>query len=306
MCNVDDAVTFCTNTSDCGGQACSEAGRCSNNPNAYCYLIGQACPSTWGTCQSQTSYLCAPKDSCDAANYATPGVPFGTLPGAQVALGTALTSKKPFGGTPTSAAIAAAEQQAFAYANANAGHTVAVVLVTDGLPTQCNTNVDDIASAAKIGADAKPKIRTFVIGVFGASDQATAQANLDKIAGAGDGGKAFIVGVGANTTKDFVAAMNSVRGKALPCDYKVPQPDGGIPDYGKVNVRHTSPTGTKTVYPYAKNEAGCANGGGWYFDVDPSGGSPPGKIILCPDTCTAANGAGGQVDVVLGCQTVVR
>jgi hypothetical protein len=100
--------------------------------------------------------------------------------------------------------------------------------------------------------------------------------------------------------------MNAVRGKALPCEYKVPQPDGGIPDYGKVNVRHTSPAGAKTVYPYAKSAAGCGMEGGWYFDADPSTGATPAKIVLCPASCTAANGAGGQIDVVLGCTTVVR
>lgn len=308
MCPADNGIVFCDTDADCGGVSgsCKEAGKCSNEPTAFCNNIGLACPNNWGTCQSQTSYTCIPKDVCADANYATPVVPFTPLPAAAIPIGTALANKKPFGGTPTSAALANAETQAYSHANANAGHTVAIVLVTDGLPTQCNADIDAIAAVAKVGADAKPPIRTFVIGVFSAAEAANAQSNLDKIAAGGGTNKAFIVGVGGNTTKDFVAAMNEVRGKALPCDYRLPQPDGGIPDYGKVNVRHTSPAGAKTVYPNVKNAAGCASGGGWYFDTEPTGGATPGKIILCPATCTEANSAGGQVDVVLGCQTVVR
>lgn len=308
MCPADQGVVFCDTDADCGGAAnsCRPAGKCSNEPTAFCNNIGDVCPNNWGTCQTQASFTCIPKDVCADANYATPVVPFATLPAAAIPIGSALANKKPFGGTPTSAALANAEKNAFAYAQANAGHTVAILLVTDGLPTQCNPDIDAVAAVAKVGADATPKIRTFVIGVFSAAEAANAQTNLDKIAAGGGTNKAFVVGIGGNTTKDFIAAMNEVRGKALPCDYVLPSPDGGIPDYGKVNVQHTSPGGAKTVYPNVKNAGGCASGGGWYFDTGPSAGSPPGKIILCPATCTEANGAGGQVDVVLGCQTVVR
>jgi hypothetical protein len=315
-CDTNTEVRFCDDDQDCPVGDCINAGVCEKDPTAYCNLSASECLGAQGTvCQNQPAFVCAPRDSCLQANYETPVVPFGTLPANAVAINTAIASKKPFGGTPTAPALAAAEIKAHEYALNNAGHTVAIVLVTDGLPstalcTSVDNTIDSVAALAKVGADAKPKIRTFVIGVFSAAEQAdpakNPQANLDKIAAAGDTGKAFIVGVNANTTKDLVAAMNQVRGKALPCEYNVPQPAGGIPDYGKVNVRHTAPSGAKVVYPNVANAAACGTGGGWYFDTPPSAGAPPAKIILCPATCTEANTAGGQVDVVLGCQTVVR
>jgi hypothetical protein len=310
-CDTNTEVKFCDGNGDCDAVNCINAGVCAGDPTAYCNLAASECNAAQGTtCQAQPSFVCAPRDACLESNYDTPVVAFGALPANSVAINTALASKKPFGGTPTVAALTSAEKKAYEYALANAGHTVAIVLVTDGLPTQCSGTIDNVSALAKVGADAKPKIRTFVIGVFSAAEQANPQkdpqGNLDKIAAAGDTGKAFIVGVNANTTKDFIAAMSQVRGKALPCEYNVPQPDGGIPDYAKVNVRHTAPNGTKVVYPNVANAAACGTGGGWYFDTPPSAGAPPGKIILCPATCNEANTAGGQVDVVLGCQTVVR
>jgi hypothetical protein len=41
---------------------------------------------------------------------------------------------------------------------------------------------------------------------------------------------------------------------------------------------------------------------GWYYD-DPAA---PSSIIFCPQTCSSAQGdAAAQVDIVVGCETVV-
>jgi hypothetical protein len=75
-----------------------------------------------------------------------------------------------------------------------------------------------------------------------------------------------------------------------------------------VNVKFTKADGTASVFPQAKGGASaCDAGGGWYYDVDPAAGTPT-KITLCPASCDAvkAAGSGSKVDVLLGCQTIVK
>ena len=51
------------------------------------------------------------------------------------------------------------------------------------------------------------------------------------------------------------------------------------------------------------NMANCpANGNGWYYDNP----AAPTQIILCPASCTLVEGdMTGEVDVTLGCSTVI-
>lgn len=306
-------VKWCNTKQDCAaGASCVPAGRCSIDRNAYCANIGGPCDNdpngfSRGTCEDQTGkYQCQNANSCEAADYAKPAVAIQPLPGAAPALASALAAKVPEGSTPTSAALSGAVDHAKAFAAANTTHTVAVVLVTDGLPSVCDQDMGNI-SAIAAGALASAKIRTYVVGIFAADQQGTAKTNLDRIAKGGGTGQAFIVSVGSKTQQELLEALNTIRGNALPCEYNVPKPASGIPDYGKVNVQHTTPTGNKALFGYSKTAASCdPQAGGWYYDVDPSGGGTPTKIVLCPASCSAVKSAGGQVDVVLGCQTVVR
>jgi hypothetical protein len=152
-------------------------------------------------------------------------------------------------------------------------------------------------------------VKTFVIGVFASNEAATAKPNLDTIAKGGGTNQALIVNTGGNVQADFQAAMAQIRGAALPCDYKVPSPQSGTPDFGRVNVKFTDGAGKASVFPEAKGGASsCDAGGGWYYDVDPSTGGTPTKITLCPASCDAIKngGNGSKVDVLLGCQTIVK
>lgn len=306
-------VKWCNVKQDCGATAsCVPAGRCSIDRNAYCANIGGACDNdpngfSRGTCEDQTGkYQCQNANSCEAADYAKAAVAIQALPGAASDLAAALAAKKPEGSTPTSAALTGATDHAKAFAAANATHTVAVVLVTDGLPSVCDQDIGNI-SAIAASALASAKIRTYVVGIFAADQQSTAKTNLDQIAKGGGTNQAFIVSVGSQTQQELLDALNTIRKSALPCEYNVPKPAEGIPDYGRVNVQHTTPTGNKSLFGYSKTAAACdAQGGGWYYDVDPASGGTPTKIVLCPASCSAVKSAGGQVDVVLGCQTVVR
>ena len=78
----------------------------------------------------------------------------------------------------------------------------------------------------------------------------------------------------------------------------------GAPDYFKVNVQFTN-NGESTVIDYKANAQACGTGPGWYYDVDPTNGATPGKIILCPSSCDSvkAGGPNAKIDVLLGCKT---
>jgi hypothetical protein len=188
---------------------------------------------------------------------------------------------------------------------------VVTVLATDGLPTQCTPEtISAVAALARDGVSRNPSISTFVIGVFGAADvNAGAPANLDAIAQQGGTNKAFIVDTQGDVTKQFQDALDAIRGARLACQYQVPEPmNGGTLNYDReVNVTLTNGVQKTFVY-YVKNQAGCdASTGGWYYDIEPSAGTPT-KIIACPTTCSAFEAApnGASVSIELGCETVVK
>src|SRR5262249_28066073 len=144
--------------------------------------------------------------------------------------------------TPTSAALTGGLAYTKGFASANAGHAVVLVLATDGLPTRCPPY--DGAGIAGIAGGGLPAVKTFVIGVFATGFAAAGKANLDAIAKAGGTNQALIVSTSGNVTADFQKAMDQIRGAALPCDYKIPTPASGTPDFGHLNVKFTKGDGT--------------------------------------------------------------
>jgi hypothetical protein len=296
----------CNGASDCPGanNACVPFGRCSGNINYVCTNINGSCGANFGKCNA-TAHYCENPDTCVASEYATPAVPIASLPGAAGAITTSLNQHGPNGLTPTSGALQGAVDEAKTYATANAGHTVVVVLATDGLPTECDQNIANISGIAAAAAGGSPAVKTFVIGVFTSTEAATAQANLDQIAAGGGTGKSFIINTSQNVEQQFLAALNQIRGSALPCEYTLPIPESGTPDYGKVNVEYTAGNGTKSVIPYVKAAGNCGPQGGWYYDADPANGGKPTKVEMCPATCAMLKSdPKGRIDVLQGCSTV--
>jgi hypothetical protein len=302
----------CNTKSDCpgGNSQCLPAGQCSIEKNVYCAQFGASCGNDAngyprGTCQQITTSSCVNGDSCTATDYSTPAVAISALPGGAAGIVGALGAKGPEQETPTSAALQGAVNEAKTYAGANAGHTVVAVLATDGLPSECDTNIGNIAGIASAAVAGAPSVKTFVIGIFTTNEASTAKPNLDQIAAAGGTSQAFIVNAGQNAEQQFLAALNTIRGSALPCEYTLPVPDGGTPDYGKVNVEFTEGNGTKVVLPYTETAGNCGTTGGWYYDVDPKNGGTPTKVEICPTTCaTMKADPNGRVDVLQGCKTV--
>jgi len=267
----------CNSNADCGASAC---GPC----------ILHACVGAVGG---------GGGDSCTASDYANPEVEIAPLPGAAAPLTSSINSHSPSTGTPTSAALQGAVDHARAWSNAHPGDAVVTVFATDGEPSECDTDLNNINAIAAGAFNATPSIMTFVIGV-GSSLQ-----NLNGIANAGGTMQAFLVDTGGNVNQQFLDAMNAIRKTALGCVYAIPLPtDGSSPDFTKVNVTYTpgGGGGTRTL-PKVNDKASCpASGDAWYYDNNAS----PTQIVLCDATCgTVQADATGEVDIQLGCGTVI-
>ena len=157
------------------------------------------------------------------------------------------------------------------------------------------------------GATGTPPILTFVVGIFNPGAEASqAQTNLNMLATAGGTGNALVISVtDTNVTQELHDAITQAQTKAIACSYKIPPSTSGGTglDYNKVNVQFTSGAGTSTTVGHTASSAACTQGG-WYYDIDPSAGTPT-QIIACPSTCTTFNAdISGHVEIVLGCATI--
>ena len=309
-------VADCPRTTQSGLRRCLPVAQCSNAPQYFCPSVGAECTTNTpgenlGTCVGIAESFCVNATICDVPKYSTPAVAIAALPDAAAALVASINAKEPLGDTPTGPALSGAILQASAWANAHKDHRVVAVLATDGVPTQCTPDmIVDIAGLARDGVNANPSISTFAIGVFSQDDIASgAQTSLDTIAKQGGTNKAFIVDTTKDVTAQFQAALDSIRGTRLACEYQIPEPTGGgTLDYEhKVNVTLSNGDKKDFIF-YVTSAAGCdATNGGWYYDVEPSVGTPT-KIIACPSTCSAFEAApsGASVSIQLGCDTVIK
>lgn len=321
--SIPDGLYQCDTVADCPQKPanalrrCLPIAQCTNAPEYFCPNPGDACQRNpgepdFGTCQALTESFCMNATICDVAQYAAPAVAIASLPGAAAGLVASIDARMPVGDTPTGPALRGAIQQARAWATAHPDHRVVTVLATDGLPTQCTPDtIDAVAALARAGVSQTPSINTFVIGVFGPKDVAIgAPENLDSIAQQGGTNQAFIVDTQKDVTAQFQAALDTIRGARLACEFQVPEPTtGGTLDYyGEVNVQFTTATEKKFV-PFVDDAVRCdPSAGGWYYDVKRDAGMMPTKIIACPATCSEFQAApnGSSVGVALGCETVVK
>lgn len=304
-------LTPCASNNDCSFfDQCVDLGQCQNDTNYVC-LYQQPevdCGGGLGTCKPIVSSYCVNQDTCTAGDYATPAVEIALLNAAAGPLGAAIDAKSPNGATPTAPALDGAIAHAKSWASAHPDHKVVTVLATDGLPTECDpTDINQIANLAQAGVNGTPSILTFVIGVFSAADVG-AQQNLDQIAQKGGTQSAFFITDNQDVTQAFLDALHAIQGETLACEYQIPSPpDGSELDYNKVNVEYT-PSGSntpETVFYVGKESACDPMTGGWYYDKDPAAGQIPTKILMCPATCTVLKGQGGQIDIKMGCETIV-
>ncbi len=233
-------------------------------------------------------------NECDVAAYNPLQVPLAALPAGQAALLKSIQTATPEGAnTPTYSALYGALQFANDYQDTHPDHKVVVMLASDGDPTSCDTDIDDIAAIVKTAYQYNG-VLTFIAAVQGAN-----LVKLDPIAAAGGTGKAIDITMDISQLKQ---ALDKIRLDVLACEYAIPKPMGQAFDPTKLNITYTPGGGSGMTVGQQKNAAACGNNPGWYYDNN----AKPTKIFFCPATCAAAKkDANAQVDFVFGCPTVV-
>jgi hypothetical protein len=236
--------------------------------------------------------------SCDPNDYSTPSVPIAPLPGNAADVMTSLNGEDPTGETPTGTAIRGACSYANEWHAAHAGHAMAILLVTDGVPEVpssqgCTASVADAAAAAEECLQGASPIPTYVLGIGLALD------NLNQIAVGGGTEQAYLVDGGRDSV---LQALNAIRAAAMiPCELTIPPaPPGETLSYDQVNIGVCDASGTVVTTYYVETPEGCdPTQGGWYYD-DPA---TPERVMLCGATCDTVSVAGARLFYSIGCQT---
>jgi len=304
---VDDSVckpgSTCVPHGTCSvsKEGCTTVGKpCATDPNNVCMAAQGRCGGTF-----------VATDRCDIASYAAPDVPIGPLPGNAPALIRSMEKRLPDGTTPLGAALAGAYQHLRSRPELNdPKRRSAVVLVSDGLPTECEPiRPQDVIKLLGDQANGKPSIPTFFLGVYTDEKRGSAEFIMEEFAKAGRTGKPFIVSTNQDVHKVFLDALKQIRGFVLPCEYLLPKPNGGAQiDFSRVNITLASAGGTPTIMPQVANASACSpTRDGWYYDVSPREGQTPTTAVLCNATCERVKAAPLQskIELALGCKTVV-
>ena len=214
-------------------------------------------------------------------------------------IGAAMNSStpQPLNFTPTECGLNGMIQHCLQHKQAT-GEQCVGILITDGDPTTCDTNIANLSNI--VAAGLQQGVKTFVIRLPGVSNP----AGLDQVAAAGGTVAAVDVSAGANA---FLAALNAIRqkvsvGTALECQWKIPPPPPPLTfDAKKVNVTFTPKGGAAQDFGYVA-QADCvrATSDAWYFD-DPT---KPTQVFVCPKTCDMLKAStGAEVNVSFGCAT---
>lgn len=243
-------------------------------------------------------------DQCQPASYA-PVVPIALLPGNGSAIKDALLTREPTGSTPMANAMIGGIDAMKAFLAKNPNEEGVIILVTDGDPGGCSGDtVSNVASITAGAAKGTPRIRTFAVGMEGATF-----ASLDTIAKAGEGAPAAFNAsgsggdAGVSPQQQLLDSLEKIRSGALGCEYILPTPDAakGVLDPASVDIDFTAgPNDPPVKIRRVEGADKCgAVAGGFYYD-NPAN---PKRIVLCPSSCeTVRKGTStAKVDVFLGC-----
>jgi len=320
-CRQGGTVSICTTNADCPGgpsvNPCVDFGLCSNSDPAapLACELGQACGDGFGACRRDLTpddkpftRICMNATECTAAPYGKPAIEIGPIQQRLAEIDSVLTGQLPDGDTPTVPALTGSLAHAREWAAAHPNQTVAVVLATDGLPTECGTgkaiNVADVLDIARQGASGAQPIRTFVIGVFQPGQEDSFQ-NVNAIAEAGGTDQAVYIDGSGEVEQQFLDALRGIRSGQLACEFQIPASDQQL-DYFRVNLQFDDGA-SSTQLPFVRDSAGCAaTPNGWHYDVDPTK-TKPSSIEICPTVCSQAKAAAsGNIRLQLGCATILR
>ncbi len=309
------SLPVCGTDADCGGlpgTSCDPFGFCSltlglAQPTVCLASLG--CPAGTGTCELLPTG-CVNQTRCEAEAYASPAVPISSGATRDSAVIQSLEAVQLSGLTPTGPALRGALDHARAWAMEHPERQVVTVFATDGLPTveglpeQC-APVEEPA-IAQLAADANSgpvPVRTFVIGVFGASELGGGRALLDSLAAAGGSERAFVIDTGGDVGGEFLRALNQIRDTAASCEFAL-DADAAL-DFDQVNLRISEPTGTVEDLSNVGDASACGAEQGWYYVRD--GAGTPAQIRVCPSTCARLTStAGVSAELEVGCATRIR
>ena len=238
---------------------------------------------------------------CDPNSYAQPQIELEPVATSGPKILQAVQAERNLlgGQTPWFPALQGSLMHAQSWQTANPRLTV-VVLVTDGLPTECDQYMSDIQEMVgeystgvqgTYNTTGQPGIRTYMIGI------AVDKFNLDAVAQAGGTGSSTNVDITA-AVDEFVTALVNITSANLQCEIPLPSPAPGQihVDPTKIQLFYKPFQGTSQQIPNAGSTAGCGSpNGGWYFDNPTS----PTTITLCP--CSCANLGAGSIELDFGC-----
>jgi hypothetical protein len=152
-----------------------------------------------------------PGDSGEVSDYSSPTVAIGLVPGVNSTLNNSMNSLTTGGGTPP-APLAGALAHSKAFAQANMGHKVAVVLLADGLPNECTSNPNkatDWLGPASQAATGTPQVLTYVVSLGDAS----MTPEFNAVAAAGGTGSARV----ASSAIGVRLALEAIRTEFKTC-----------------------------------------------------------------------------------------
>lgn len=196
-------------------------------------------------------------------------------------------------GTPIYPALGGALDWARDYRTTHNDEDVAVVLVTDGEPNGCDTNIDHISGLA-LDAFTTHGVRTYAIGLQGSNER-----QLQQIAAAGHTREGIFIGANNDAEQQLLAALHGIRTRAVGCDFLLPKPaSGATGDTETLNLVMQLPSGDAQMYRVEEPRACTGDGLGFYFD-DPDA---PERIHLCPGACALSSSqTEARLSVVMGC-----
>jgi hypothetical protein len=300
-CDPNDA--FCP-----AGTQCVRSGRCTSS-SMRCTNLGEPCPGGGNsdTCGEAPLICKLPMDSCNPADYERPKVPIGVLPGALAAVTRGLNAVSPASNTPIAAAVEGAARYLRQHAAMHPDRRAALVLASDASPTACaNGNIEGVVAALTAARAGTPSLPTYIIGVVSAADAIRGEA-ANQLAQAGGTGTPILLNDSAGDLGPrFLDALNTIRGSAVPCEFRIPPPTSGTIDFNKVNVRFTGLSGPADLLYVGSADRCDPARGGWYYDVEPAAGTPT-AVRVCDSTCRRfKEEATGMVELRFGCRTRIE
>lgn len=283
-------------------------------------------------------------EECDGSVHATPAVDVGPLPDNAANIVASLAATNPTSDTPTVGALTGGTSFCTTFQADHPDYQCIVVLVTDGQPNGCglsascgmggpggNQDCVDPLSADTLtpiaAAGLASGVTTFTVGMAGVTEDGFALLDAIAVAGGSDctpgaaGDEACDVSEtgsaglleALNTIRDTIVVTETMTETvtetvteivALPCQWELPDPPGGETlDPNLVNVVIAVDGVAGDPLGKVSSEADCAGGAGWYYDDN----GAPTNILVCPQTCDLVTNNGNvQVEVELGCETIVK